>query len=92
MQRLHAIISGRVQGVSFRYTTQQEAQKLGISGWVRNRPERTVEVTAEGERDKLDALLAFLYHGPPAAKVENVQATWSDGTGEFDDFQITYFR
>ena len=92
MQRLHAIISGRVQGVSFRYYTQQEAQKLGVKGWIRNRPERTVEVTAEGERDKLDDLLAFLHHGPPAAKVENVQSTWSDAIGEFSDFQITYFR
>lgn len=92
MQRLQAIISGRVQGVSFRYYTQQEAQKLGVKGWVRNRPDRTVEVTAEGDRDKLDKLLAFLHHGPPAAKVDSVNVTWSDGTGEFDDFRITYFR
>ena len=92
MQRLHAIISGRVQGVSFRYYTQQEAHKLGVKGWVRNRPDRTVEVTAEGERDTLEDFLEFLHEGSPAAQVDSVQSTWSDATGEFTDFQITYSR
>jgi acylphosphatase len=89
-QRLHARVHGRVQGVSFRHHTTQQARQLGLTGWVANREDRTVEVVAEGEKTSLDALLRWLHHGPPAARVERVAAEWMDATGEFVRFQIEY--
>lgn len=89
-QKLHAIISGRVQGVNFRYYTQKTANELGVTGWVRNNPDGTVEVTAEGPHGKLEELLQFLRQGPPAARVRSVEETWGQSSGRFDDFRITY--
>jgi len=86
--RLHAIVSGIVQGVSFRHHTRREAQRLLLTGWVRNRPDGTVEVVAEGSRAQLERLLAFLQVGPPAARVSGVEATWERGSGEFTAFEI----
>ena len=86
--RLHAIVSGIVQGVNFRYYTRREAQRLLLTGWVRNRPEGTVEVIAEGPRAQLERLLAFLRVGPPAARVSGVEATWEKASGEFAAFEI----
>ncbi|NJL92227.1 MAG: acylphosphatase [Anaerolineae bacterium] len=63
MERLHALVHGRVQGVSFRATTQQTAQQLNLTGWVRNRPDGTVEVLAEGPRAALERLLTFAGRG-----------------------------
>ncbi len=87
-QRLHAIISGRVQGVNFRYYTMLAAGEYGVTGWVRNRIEGTVEVTAEGPRPKLERLLRFLHRGPTNARVEDIEVEWSAATGEFDGFNI----
>lgn len=72
-KRAWARVSGRVQGVSFRWYTQQEAQKLGLSGWVRNRRDGTVELECEGEAARVDALLAWLERGSPSSRVENVE-------------------
>lgn len=91
-QRLHAIIHGLVQGVSFRYYTTHKANELQLTGWVRNRPDETVEVLAEGSRDKLDVLYTWLHHGPPAARVEKVEATWGEATGEFVGFGTRYWH
>jgi acylphosphatase len=88
--RLHAIVHGRVQGVSFRYYTSQTANSLGLAGWVANRWNGTVETVAEGPRDKLDQLLAFLHRGPPSAWVERVDANWQVSTGEFKDFKVRF--
>lgn len=87
-QRLHAQISGLVQGVYFRDTTRQQAQALGVAGWVRNRPDGSVEVMAEGPKLQLDTLLQFLHQGPRLAQVEKVQAQWLAATGEFSAFEI----
>jgi acylphosphatase len=89
-ERLHAIVSGTVQGVNFRYATQREAQRLGLRGWVRNVRDGSVEVLAEGPRRALEQLLAFLHRGPPAAEVEGVRARWSPSTGEFIQFDIRW--
>lgn len=90
-QRLHAIIEGRVQGVSFRYYTTRYAHELdAVTGWVRNLPDGTVEVVAEGRRDQLDKLLSFLHHGPPGAQVRAVKATWGAAAGDYDDFTIAH--
>jgi len=89
-KRLHAVVHGRVQGVSFRYYTQQTAQKLNIVGWVRNNSDGTVEVTAEDSVEQLQQFLDFLHQGSPAAKVEKVDVIWSDARGEFSEFRVTY--
>jgi acylphosphatase len=91
-KQLHAIVHGQVQGVSFRYYTIQEARQLGIVGWVRNKPDRTVEVCAEGPTAQLKRLLAFLHRGSPAAHVTRVEAKWQPATGQFDRFEVRYSR
>jgi acylphosphatase len=88
--RLHAIVHGRVQGVSFRYYTVQVANRLGLTGWVANRWNDTVETVAEGPRDKLSEILTFLHRGPPSAWVERVEIDWQAPTGEFKDFKVRF--
>lgn len=89
--RLHAIVHGRVQGVSFRAFTLDKARLRNLTGWVRNQSEGTVEVVAEGEKITLEEFLEELYVGPPGARVTHVDVTWETATGEFTDFQIRYF-
>ena len=72
----HAIVHGRVQGVFFRAGTRDEALRLGVGGWVRNLPDGTVEVSAMGGEPELQALLDWLHHGPPGARVERVDVEW----------------
>ena len=84
--RLHAIVHGRVQGVGFRFFTMQSAWTLEVTGWVRNRFDGTVEVTAEGNRPKLDSLLDEIKRGPASAFVASVDAEWLPFTGEFTSF------
>ncbi len=87
-EQLHAIVHGRVQGVGFRDATYRCASELGLSGWVRNRADLTVEVTAEGDRAALDQFLAFLQRGPSATRVTSVDADWREASGHFRDFSI----
>lgn len=86
--RLHAIVEGQVQGVGFRAFVQDQAVYLGLVGWVRNRWDSSVEVTAEGEQVKLDALLQALYRGPRSAYVSGVSVEWVPATGEFTGFRV----
>ncbi|MBN2149387.1 MAG: acylphosphatase [Anaerolineales bacterium] len=86
--RLHAVVSGRVQGVSFRYFVSEQAQRIGVKGWVRNRWQGTVEVMAEGTEYELKILLDALRQGPPAARVDDVDYEWLPGTGEFSSFWV----
>ena len=86
--RLHAIIQGHVQGVGFRYFVQGKAISLGLTGWVRNRWDGSVEVLTEGKRTELDSLLEALYRGPRGATVTNLDPQWQEATGEFLDFQV----
>ena len=88
--RLHAIVHGRVQGVSFRYYTQRRAYELDLVGYVRNQWDGTVEVVAEGQKTDVKELLAFLHVGPRAAFVTQVDAQWPVPTGEFDRFEVRY--
>ena len=74
MKRLTANVSGRVQGVSFRYYTQREAARLGLRGWVRNEADGSVRVLAEGSEESLKELLRFLQRGSPPASVSQVDA------------------
>jgi len=89
-ERLHAIVHGRVQGVSFRYYTVSRARELGLAGYVRNRGDGGVEVVAEGARSGLDRLLSFLRSGPPAAYVTEVETSWTAGTGTLSRFEVRY--
>ena len=80
-------VAGRVQGVGFRYFVARSARGLGLSGYVRNLPDGTVEVAVTGSRAGLDALAALIEKGPPGAIVESVKLDWSnppDQTGMFD--------
>jgi acylphosphatase len=69
----HVQVSGRVQGVGFRYTCCSEARRLGLSGWVKNEFDGDVEVWAEGAAEKLDRFLQWLQRGPPGARVDHVR-------------------
>ena len=69
----HLTIRGRVQGVGFRYSMQQEALRLGVTGWVRNRRDGSVEAVVQGDEAALDALVAWAKHGPAGAHVTNVE-------------------
>ncbi len=86
--RLHARVSGVVQGVGFRYFTRQLASGLGLTGWVRNIPDGTVELVAEGPRDRLEHLLDAFSEGPHGSSVRGVTSDWSEATGEFSDFGV----
>ncbi|MBN1146953.1 MAG: acylphosphatase [Anaerolineales bacterium] len=86
--RLHAIVEGRVQGVGFRYFVEESAMALGLTGWVRNRWDGTVELVAEGERQSLEKLLAVVRRGPRASYVSDVRFEWSPASGEFKSFYV----
>jgi len=89
-KRAHVIISGRVQGVCFRMETFKAAQLYGVSGWVRNKADGTVEALFEGDETSIDLILEWCRKGSPPAKVEKTNVNWEDYTGEFEGFKITY--
>lgn len=82
------VVSGRVQGVGFRYFVMNEAWRLGLKGFVRNLSRDRVEVVAEGEQADLDELVSAVRRGPEAARVDNVQVSSQRPTGEFRDFGL----
>ena len=87
--RIHCYISGRVQGVSFRFYTVRVADKLGLTGWVRNLPDGRVEVMTEGEEKDIKKFLELLKKGPILSKVDEVKIEKEEYTGSFSDFKIT---
>jgi len=88
--RVHVFISGRVQGVLFRASTQNQAYKLGIHGWVKNRWNGQVEAIFEGDEEAVQKMISWVHHGPPGAIVENVKIEWEKYEGEFTGFSIRY--
>lgn len=88
LKQVHVNVRGRVQGVFFRASTQREARRLGLTGWVKNRTDGAVEILAEGEEDQLKELLSWANRGPTAARVERVDVRWRGYQGEFPDFRI----
>jgi acylphosphatase len=85
---VHLVVSGRVQGVAFRARAVLEATRLGLSGWVRNRMDGTVEARAEGPAEAVQGFVAWCHRGPPAAQVEQVQVTQVSPTGMDRGFQV----
>jgi acylphosphatase len=89
MKRVRFVVTGRVQGVGFRWFVRAEARPLGITGWIRNREDGAVVGEVEGREDALDALEAMLEVGPPSAIVTNVEITEiSDQLPPFNHFEI----
>lgn len=86
--RIHAFVSGFVQGISFRYYTKDLAVKLGLKGWAKNLIDGRVEVIAEGNRSEIDSLIAFLKKGPQGARIKNVEIKEEEYKGEFKDFDV----
>jgi len=80
----HLVISGRVQGVWFRDSMCIEAQRLGVTGWVRNRRDGTVEAMVQGEKPSIDAIIDWAHQGPPDARVADVAV--GDGHGNYKAF------
>jgi acylphosphatase len=89
-KRLEAVVTGYVQGVSFRYYTRREALRLGLTGWVANSPDGSVKVVAEGTQRQLDDFSRFLLKGPSHARVDHVKADRLEATGEFSGFNVRY--
>ena len=88
--RRHAWISGRVQGVSFRFYTRDLAASLGVSGWVRNLPDGRVELLAEGEESAVEQVMDFCRKGPPGAHVVEVEVKNENFLNEFTEFKVQY--
>ena len=86
--RRHLVISGRVQGVCFRYYTRQTAKKNDVTGWVRNLPDGRVEALIEGEEPAVAATLNWCRQGPDLARVDQIDMSELPATGEFADFRI----
>lgn len=86
--RARVVISGRVQGVAFRFETQSAAERIGVRGWVRNRPDGTVQALFEGERERVEEMLAWCRRGPALARVTAVDVTWEDTGGDLTEFRI----
>ncbi|HUM12690.1 MAG TPA: acylphosphatase [Myxococcaceae bacterium] len=85
---VHLLVSGRVQGVAFRARAVSEATRLGLSGWIRNRMDGTVEARAEGPPEAIETFVAWCHQGPPAAQVEDVRVTPVSPTGVDRGFQV----
>jgi acylphosphatase len=85
--RAHVFIKGRVQGVFFRQSTQLKAQSLGVKGWIRNLFDGRVEVVFEGDKSQVEILVDYCRHGPPAARVENIEVNYENYKGEFYSFE-----
>jgi acylphosphatase len=88
--RARLLISGRVQGVAFRWETLQAAERYGVNGWVRNLPDGRVEAVVEGPRQQVTDLIDWCRKGPPVARVDSLDIQWEDFKGEFREFKITH--
>lgn len=86
--RVHCRVRGRVQGVFFRQSTFKQATQLDLAGWVRNCPDGSVEVIAEGPEAALQSLVAWLQRGPKLALVSRVEAEWGDASRDLERFEV----
>ncbi|MBU1992934.1 MAG: acylphosphatase [Patescibacteria group bacterium] len=81
-------ITGTVQGVFYRAHAKEKAQTLGITGYAKNMPDGSVEILAQGERDKIEKLIEWCSEGPDASQVDNVEAEWREPQGKPEEFEI----
>ena len=81
----HFLITGRVQGVGFRFYMQRKARELGVTGWVRNRRDGSVEAMAQGESDAVETLTSWARRGPPSAIVADIRI--GEGSGDYASFE-----
>lgn len=88
--RVRVRISGLVQGVFFRASTRDVARRLGLTGWVRNLADGSVEALFEGDSDNVKEVIRWCQKGPPGARVMDVDEEWLEYKGEFNDFVIRY--
>jgi acylphosphatase len=88
--RAHIIVHGIVQGVFFRYRTEQEAAGLKLTGWVKNLPDGTVEIVCEGDKDAVEELVRWSRTGPSGAFVERADVSFEEYTGRFSKFEIRH--
>ncbi len=88
--RVKLRISGRVQGVFYRASTQRRAAELGLAGWVRNLPDGSVEAVAEGAKSACEALIDYCRSGPSGARVDGFDAQWGKPRGEPEGFNVRY--
>jgi acylphosphatase len=88
LKQVQLLVRGRVQGVYFRASAQREARRLGLTGWVKNRADGSVEIVAEGEEVAIRELYGWAQKGPSAARVDRVETRWRSYSGEFPDFRI----
>ena len=87
-KRVHLIIRGKVQGVFFRASTRDKAKELGLSGFVRNKEDGTVEIEVEGDENQLQRLIDWCHTGPDLSRVDSVQLDWRPYLKEFETFTI----
>ena len=88
--RAHIIVSGRVQGVCYRQDTVKQAQKLGLSGWIKNLDDGRVEAVFEGEKKSVEKIINWAKKGSVFARVLNLNIDWQEYKGEFSNFEIKY--
>ncbi len=88
--RAHIFVSGRVQGVFYRETVRKKAEKLSITGWVKNLKDGRVEAVLEGEKENVQNLVNWAKRGPIWAKVKDLEILWEDHKAEFQGFEIKY--
>lgn len=91
IQQAHVLISGRVQGVNYRYYTRQQANQLGLIGWVRNMIDGRVEAIFQGEQEQVERMLEWCRRGPPSAKVSDVEVEWQEKLESFSSFEIKFW-
>lgn len=87
-ERAHVYVSGQVQGVAFRDATRQEAESLGLSGWVSNLPDGRVEALFEGDSDSVRRMVQWCEKGPGPADVENVDVSYEEAQGDLSGFEV----
>ena len=87
--RRAATVTGRVQGVSFRYHTDRQAQRLGLTGWIRNADDGSVHLEVQGEPDKVESLLRWLETGPSQARVDDVMVSEMEPDPDEEIFRVS---
>ena len=89
-KQVHVKISGKVQGVWFRASTKQQAEQIGITGWVRNTSDGKVEAVFQGTKDQIDEMIRWCHQGPTLSHVEHIEITDNENAKTFDTFTIKY--